>query len=98
MGYDDTAQPLTTTLAEYLLPTAADMPPVDIIHSGGPTPQNPLGVKGVGECGGVPMPAAVISAVENALSPFGIRMSRAPVAPGEIHAMIRAAQTDGRER
>ncbi len=89
MGYDEDAQPLTTTLADYLLVSAPEMPPVEIVHCGAPTPQNPIGVKGVGECGGVPLPAAVISAVEDALAPFGVRLGRAPIAPSEIAALIR---------
>ena len=93
MGYDADAQPLTTTLADYLLVTAPEMPPVDIIDEGVPTPQNPLGVKGVGECGGVPFPAAIISALEDALTPFGIHLSRAPIAPAEIVSLIEEAKT-----
>ena len=91
MGYDDEAQPVTTTLAEYLLVPATEIPPVEIIDAGAPTPQNPLGVKGVGECGGVPAPAAIISAVEDALSPFGARLTHAPVTPAEIVSLIEGA-------
>ena len=92
MGYDDDAQPLTTTLADYLLVSAPEMPPVEMVHTGGPTPQNPIGVKGVGECGGVPLPSAVISAIEDALSPFGVHLAQAPIGPAEIVAKIREAQ------
>ena len=66
MGYDENAQPVTTTLAEYLLPTAAEVPNFEIIHSAHPSTLNPLGIKGIGEAGTVPVAAAIISAVEHA--------------------------------
>ncbi len=92
MGYDDGAQPLTTTLAEYLLVTAPEMPPIELIHHQSPSPLNPIGVKGVGECGVVPAPAAIISAIEDALSPFAIHIDRAPISPPEIVALIHKAR------
>ena len=88
MQYDENGQPLTTNLAEYLMITAPEMPNVDIIHQESPTPFNPLGVKGVGECGVTPAPAAVIAAVENALEPFGAHITRAPITPEDIVAMV----------
>ncbi len=88
MRYDENAQPLTTNLAEYLLVGATDMPHVDIIHQETPTPFNPLGVKGVGECGGVSTPAAIIAAIEDALTPFGAHISHAPVMPADIVALV----------
>ena len=87
-GPGENAQPLTTNLAEYLLVGATDMPHVDIIHQESPTPFNPLGVKGVGECGGVSTPAAVIAAIEDALTPFGAHISHAPVMPADIVALV----------
>jgi carbon-monoxide dehydrogenase large subunit len=91
MCFDETGQPQTTTLAECLLITAAEMPPVEIVHMETPTHLNPLGVKGVGECGVVPAAPAIVAAIEDALSPFGVRISHAPVMPGDIVAMIREA-------
>ena len=56
------AQPVTTTLAEYLVVTATDMPRIEILHHESPSPLNPLGVKGVGECGVLPTaPVAIVS-------------------------------------
>ena len=92
MGYDGNAQPITTNFADYLLVSATEMPPVEIIHTGLPTPQNPIGVKGVGECGGVPAPSAIISALEDALSPFGVHLTRAPITPGEIVSLIHQGE------
>ena len=89
MHFDASAQPLTTTLAEYLLPTSMDIPGIRIVHHCSPSPLNPLGVKGVGESGVLPTAAAIIGAVENALSEFGVQISCAPIAPSDIVDLIR---------
>ena len=67
MGYDDGGQPVTTTFADYLLPTATEVPMMTTLYKETPSPLNPLGVKGVGEVSDDPAAAAVISAVEDAL-------------------------------
>lgn len=90
MGFDDQAQPITTNFGEYLLVTAPEMPPLDIIHRPSISPLNPIGVKGVGESGVIPTPAAIVSAVENALSPFGVQLSKAPLTPADIVSAIAA--------
>ena len=54
MGYDDGAQPVTTTFADYLLPTATEVPMMETLYKETPSPLNPLGVKGVGEAGTIP--------------------------------------------
>jgi aerobic carbon-monoxide dehydrogenase large subunit len=82
--YDDNGQPLTTNLADYLLPTATDLPMIETIYTETPSPLNPLGAKGVGEVGTVPAAAAVISAIEDALSEFDIRILTVPVSPQYI--------------
>ncbi len=92
MGYDADAQPVTTTFADYLLVTATEMPRVEIAHQESPSPLNPLGVKGVGECGVVPVTAAIASAVEDALSPFGVRVTQTPILPAQLVAMIQEAR------
>ena len=88
MGFDDACQPVTTNYGEYLLITAPEMPPVEIVHHESPTPLNPLGIKGVGESGVIPAPAAIISAIEDALAPFNVHLSQAPVRPAELVALI----------
>ncbi len=92
MGYDENAQPVTTNLAEYLLVTATEMPPVKILHMESPTPLNPLGIKGVGEAGVIPIGAAVAAAVENALEPWGIKINRLPLSPVDILALLNEAE------
>lgn len=95
MGYDEDANPVTTNYAEYLLISSTEMPTVEVTHHESPSPLNPLGVKGVGECGVVPAPAAIISAIENALAPFDVHLSRAPISPVDIVAAIQASQQKG---
>lgn len=90
MGYDEHAQPITTTFAEYLLVTALEMPPVSLIHHETPTHLNPLGVKGVGESGVLPTAAAIISAIENALEDYRVHIRRTPVFPNDIAGWIDA--------
>lgn len=91
MGYDEEGQPTTTTLADYLLVTAAEMPKLDLAHRETPTPLNPLGVKGIGESGVLPIPAAIASAVEDALSPFGVRIRQFPIRPRDLSELMGAA-------
>ncbi|MDH3703417.1 MAG: molybdopterin-dependent oxidoreductase, partial [Alphaproteobacteria bacterium] len=92
MKHDDAGQPLTSNLGDYFLVTAPEMPRMEIAHMQSPSPLNPLGVKGVGECGVVPTPAAVISAIEDALSPFDVHIKRAPISPPELLALIDQAR------
>jgi carbon-monoxide dehydrogenase large subunit len=92
MGYDDQAQPLTTTFADYLLATATEIPKIETHFLECPSPLNPLGVKGVGESGCVPAAGAIISAIEHALSPFGVRIGEYPVRPQQLFAQIAAAR------
>jgi aerobic carbon-monoxide dehydrogenase large subunit len=92
MGYDASGQPVTTTFADYLMPTATELPNFETLYKESPSPHNPLGVKGVGEVGVIPAAAAVISAIEDALSPFSVRISQMPVMPHEIVELIGVAQ------
>ncbi|MPZ45137.1 MAG: molybdopterin-dependent oxidoreductase [Betaproteobacteria bacterium] len=86
--YDDQAQLLTGTFADYLLPLATDVPRIDLVHLETPSPLNPLGIKGAGEGGTIPAIAAIVSAVENALAPFGVRIAEAPVTPQRIVELL----------
>jgi carbon-monoxide dehydrogenase large subunit len=91
MKYDDQGQPLTTTFADYLLPTSLEVPRCTIEHVETPNRLNPLGVKGAGEGGTIPAPAAIVSAVEDALSPFGVHFTDVPLTPDRIVAAVAAA-------
>jgi len=84
MRYDENAQPLTTSFADYLLPMATDVPECRIVHVETPSPLNPIGVKGAGEGGTIPAAAAIVAAVENALGPFGVWFPETPIMPDRI--------------
>jgi aerobic carbon-monoxide dehydrogenase large subunit len=83
---------LTTSFSEYLLPTVTELPRVEVITHVSPSPLNPLGVKGVGECGVIPAAAAIISAIENALEPFGVRIAETPLFPEQVVELIDACK------
>jgi carbon-monoxide dehydrogenase large subunit len=92
MVHDENGNPLTTNYGEYLLPIATEMPRIEIIHHETPSPLNPLGVKGAGEGGTIPAANCVISAVEDALSPFGARIRHHPISPMEIVKLVEAGR------
>jgi len=92
MRYADDGQPLTVNYADYLLPTADTIPPIEIHHMESPTPVNPLGVKGAAESGTIGAPAAIVSAIEDALAPFGIVIRDLPVTPSRLRALVAAAE------
>ena len=88
MIYDDQAQPVSTHFGEYLLPLATDSPNVEVLHMETPSPLNPLGLKGAGEGGTIAAIAALLSAVENALEPFGVHIAEAPITPQRIVELL----------
>jgi carbon-monoxide dehydrogenase large subunit len=92
MVFDENCQPVTANFADYLMVTSAEVPNIEVLNMESPTPHNPLGVKGVGECGVLPTAAAIMSAIEDALSPYGVRIARTPVTPAELVAMIDAGR------
>ncbi|MGE0746015.1 MAG: xanthine dehydrogenase family protein molybdopterin-binding subunit [Rhodospirillales bacterium] len=92
MGYDAGGQPVTMTLAEYLLPTAPEIPRFKVVHQESPTPLNPLGVKGIGEVGTLPAAAAIVSAIEDALADLRVRIEAVPVQPTRLLQLIRDAR------
>lgn len=88
MIWDDQAQPQSTNLAEYLIPGSTEVPNISIEHIVVPSSQNPLGVKGVGESGLVPVPAAIASAVDDALSDSNVRITDVPLSPSAILELL----------
>jgi len=87
--YDDHGQPRTQSLLEYVMPTAEQVPSMRIANLITPSPLNPLGVKGVGEAGALAPPAAIAAAVEDALRPFGARITGTPLRPEDIFRLMR---------
>jgi carbon-monoxide dehydrogenase large subunit len=86
--YDGAGQLLTQTLMEYHLPLADELPPIETVHMEFPSPRNPLGVKGLGEGGAISPPAAIANAIEDALAPFGVRITSAAPSPAHIRGQV----------
>ncbi|MFL1874702.1 xanthine dehydrogenase family protein molybdopterin-binding subunit [Hansschlegelia beijingensis] len=98
MPYDQAGQPLASTLGDYLLPGAAEVPAPRIGHMETPSPYTRFGVKGIGEGGAIAPPAAVANAVNDALRPLGVEMLVSPVTPDRIVAAVLAARSRTPER
>lgn len=91
--YDNNGRLLNTSFTDYLLPRVGNLPPqVRIGHLVTPSPYTEYGVKGAGEGGRMVAPPAVISAIEDALRPLGVRIDTVPVPPSRLRALIREAQ------
>lgn len=85
--YDDDGNPLATTFVDYLLPTATEVPPIEFGHVEIPGP-GPGGYKGAGEGGAIGSVPAVINAVNDALAPLGVAVTRLPATPASIAALL----------
>jgi carbon-monoxide dehydrogenase large subunit/6-hydroxypseudooxynicotine dehydrogenase subunit gamma len=86
--YDASGQPQSVTLADYLMPTIAEIPNIEVIlFEDAPTPLNPLGVKGVGEAGISGAGAAIAAAVDDALGRVGA-VRQLPITPNRLHALL----------
>jgi len=93
IAYDAEGQLLTGSLMDYLVPTANDIPDMQMIHQHSPSPLNPLGVKGVGEGGAVAPPAAIANAICDALAPFGVEFNTTPIKPEQIVQAVRSGRS-----
>jgi carbon-monoxide dehydrogenase large subunit len=89
IAYDGAGQLLTGSLMDYALPRADDLPFIETVHLELPSPRNPLGVKGVGEGGAISPPAAIANAIDDALAPFGVTITRGPASPARVAALLR---------
>jgi carbon-monoxide dehydrogenase large subunit len=89
--YDESGGILTANLADYMPPTAREMPPVELHHMETPSTQSITKAKGLGEGGTIGAPAAVINAINDALTPFGVAIDEIPATPQRIRAALRAA-------
>jgi aerobic carbon-monoxide dehydrogenase large subunit len=90
--YDEEGNLVTGSMTDYLVPSAVELPNFELERTESPSPTNPLGVKGVGETGTIASPAAVINAVVDALSPFGITDVEMPASPERVWTAIQEAQ------
>jgi aerobic carbon-monoxide dehydrogenase large subunit len=93
MPFDSAGQPLASTLADYLLPGASEMPPLRVIHLESPSPYTEYGIKGVGEAGTIGAPGAILSAVNDALRPLGAELLETPATPRRILVAIMRARS-----
>jgi CO/xanthine dehydrogenase Mo-binding subunit len=89
LKYDEGGQLLNASFMEYLLPTATEVPPIEISHIETPSPLNPLGVKGVGEAGCIPTGAAFAQAVEDALGDPDLEILEIPLSPSRLYELMR---------
>ena len=89
--YDEGGQLLTSTLLDYALPKSHNLVSYELDHTVTPCPHNPLGVKGIGEAGTIGSPPAIVNAVTDALSPYGIRHLDMPLTPEKIWRAIQEA-------
>jgi len=89
--YDDQGQSLSSTFMDYLLPSSMEMPKVRLVHMETPSPFTYRGIKGAGEGGRMAAPAAIVSAIEDALQPFKVQVNEIPVTPEKIRRWIREA-------
>ena len=90
--YDQDGNPITSTFADYLMPSAYDVPPVTLANTVTETPVNPLGAKGIGESATVGSTPAVQNAVVDALSHLGVRHLDIPLGPARVVAAVNAAR------
>ena len=81
---------------DYLLPTASEVPPIAVDHVETPSPLNPLGMKGAGEAGVIPVPALFASAIDDALSPFGLRVREMPLHPCKVYELLKEVQQESK--
>jgi carbon-monoxide dehydrogenase large subunit len=86
--YDAAGQPLFASYMDYALPRSDDIPRLEIEHLETPSPLNPLGLKGVGESGALPVAAVVASAIEDALSEQGVRVEQVPLTPARLRWLV----------
>lgn len=94
--YNSDGQLLVGSLADYQIPVATDFPNIHCVSTGlHPSPNNPLGAKGAGEGGIIPIAGAVVNAVANALSSLGVEPDALPITPARVWGLIDTARTRG---
>ena len=89
--YGANGQPLASTLMDYLLPGATEIPAMRIFHMQTPSPYTEFGIKGMGEGGAIAPPAAIFNAVNDALAPLGVELNETPLTPSRLRAALARA-------
>ena len=93
--YDENGQLLTSSLMDYALPRAANLPRLNLARTETPTPVNPLGIKGIGEAGTIGATPAIVNAVMDALAPFGVTHIDMPLTPQKIWSLCEGKKAAG---
>ena len=96
--YDENGQLLTASFMDYLLPTALDVPDIEVAHVETPSPLNPLGIKGVGEAGAIPVGALYAQAIENALGSDAVEILEMPLGPGRLFELMQQSKRSAAPR
>ena len=93
-AFDENGTPLAANFMDFLMPYATEVPDAEILHMETPSPLNPLGIKGVGEAGTIPVSQVIASAMEDAFAPLGIAPVReSPMSPDMIHGLLAEARS-----
>ena len=92
--YDENGQLLNASLADYLIPTASEIPRVEVGHEETKSPLNELGSKGAGEAGCIPTPALFAQALEDALADYGIEITETPMSPNKLFELLKSVKRD----
>jgi len=90
--YDENGQLLNASLADYLIPTASEIPRMEVGHEETKSPLNELGTKGAGEAGCIPTPALFAQALEDALADYGIEITETPMSPNKLFELLQATR------
>ncbi|RME01487.1 MAG: xanthine dehydrogenase family protein molybdopterin-binding subunit, partial [Calditrichaeota bacterium] len=90
--YDENGQLLNASFMDYLLPTANEVPPIETGHLETPSPLNPLGIKGAGEAGAIPVGALFAQAIEDALAGDQVEICEIPLSPNRLFELVREAR------
>lgn len=94
--YDEHGQPQASTLMDYLLPGATEVPAIRLAHMEHLSPHTAYGIKGMGEGGSIAPPAAILNAVNDALQPLEVQLNETPITPRRLHAALAAAGWDAK--
>jgi CO/xanthine dehydrogenase Mo-binding subunit len=92
--YDENGQLLNASFMDYLLPTALDVPRIDLGHEETPSPLNPLGIKGAGEAGAIPVGCLFAQALEDALGMAGLEILEMPLSPLRLWELVTQPSRD----
>jgi carbon-monoxide dehydrogenase large subunit len=92
--YDDNGQLLNASLADYLIPTSKEIPRIEVGHHETTSPLNPLGTKGAGEAGTIPVPSVFAQALEDALHDYDLEILEMPMSPNRLFELLQGKEKE----